>query len=89
MGVRITHASFAAEVQSEIPQLVRIISLFRLASSPQAQEPEGQKARYLVEALGWGHAVGMQRICDPRAPKGPGISEGYLPSASGVRITGT
>jgi hypothetical protein len=40
VGVGVTHASFSAEVQSEIPQMVRIIGFFRLASRTQPQEPE-------------------------------------------------
>jgi hypothetical protein len=55
VGVGVTHASFAAKVQSEIPQVVRTIGFFRLAPSAQPQEPEGQEPRHLVEALGGGH----------------------------------
>jgi hypothetical protein len=41
VGVGVTHASFAGEVQSELSQAVRIIGFFPLAASPQPQEPEG------------------------------------------------
>jgi hypothetical protein len=58
-SVGVTHASFAAEVQSEISQVVRTIGFFSLTSGAQPQEPEGQEARHLVEALGRGHRVGM------------------------------
>ena len=42
----------AREVQSELSQVVRIIGFFRLAPGAQPEEPEGQEARHLVEALG-------------------------------------
>jgi hypothetical protein len=62
MGVGVTHASFGGEVQSELSQVVRIIRFFRLAPGAQPQEPEGEEARHLVEALGGGHQVGIRWI---------------------------
>jgi hypothetical protein len=50
VGVGVTHASFAAEVQFEIPQVVRIIVFFPLASSPQPEESEGEEARHLIRS---------------------------------------
>jgi hypothetical protein len=55
MGVGVTHASFAAEVQSETPQVVRFIGFFRLPPSSQPEIAQRQQARHLVEALGGGY----------------------------------
>jgi hypothetical protein len=49
-----------AEVQSEIPQVVQFIDFLDLAPSPQPEEAKGEESRHLVEALGWGHEVGME-----------------------------
>jgi hypothetical protein len=57
MGVGVTHASFGAEIQSAIPQKVRIIVFFSPAPSPQPQEPQGEESRHLVEMLGRGQSV--------------------------------
>jgi hypothetical protein len=62
VGVGVTHASFAAEVQSEIAQVVRIIGFFPLASSAQPQEPESQESRDLVQALGGAHGGSAEAI---------------------------
>jgi hypothetical protein len=69
VGVGVTHASFAAEVQSEIPQVVRIIGFFPLAPSPQPQETESQEARHLVKALGGGHPDGAEAVRHGRRSK--------------------
>jgi hypothetical protein len=57
VGVGVTHASFGDEVQSERSQAVRTISFIPLAPSAQAQEPQGEESRHLVEALGGGQLV--------------------------------
>jgi hypothetical protein len=53
VGVGVTHASFGAEVQSELSQVVRFIGFFCLPASTQPQEPQGEEAGHLVETLGW------------------------------------
>jgi hypothetical protein len=60
MGVGVTHASFAAEVQSETPQVVRFIGFFLLAPSAQPEIAQRQQARDLVEALGGGDGSGVE-----------------------------
>jgi hypothetical protein len=57
VGIGVTHASFAAEVQSEPPQLVRTIGLFCTSARTKTQEPQGEESRHLVEALGRGQSV--------------------------------
>jgi hypothetical protein len=61
VGVGVTHASFAGEVQCELPQAVRIIGLFRFTASAQAKDAQRQEARHLVEALGGAEAIVMRR----------------------------
>jgi hypothetical protein len=53
VGVGVTHASFGGEVQSETPQVVRIIGFFGIPPGAQPEVAERQQARYLVEALGY------------------------------------
>ena len=67
VGVGVTDASFAAKVQSKLSQVVRVIDFFPLASSPQPQEPEGQEARHLVEALDGGQEVEVEGLRQPRS----------------------
>ena len=42
--------------------MVRSIWFFGLAPSAQPQEPEGEEARHLVEALGGGHGDGVEGL---------------------------
>jgi hypothetical protein len=57
VSVGVTHASFGAEVQSKLSQVVLTIGFFPLAPSPEPEEAERQEASHFVEALGRGQLV--------------------------------
>jgi hypothetical protein len=62
MGVGVTDASFGAAVQSELSKVIRASSFLLLAPSAQPEEPEGEEAGNLVETVGGGIVVGMERL---------------------------
>jgi hypothetical protein len=67
VGVGVTDASFAAEVQSELSQVVRIIGFFCTPACAKAEDAKGQEARHLVETLGRAHRGGAEVIAHRRA----------------------
>jgi hypothetical protein len=69
VGVGVTHASFGREVQSEPPQLVRIIGLFCTSARTETQDAEGEEPRHLVEAVGRGHRHGPEAVRHGRRSK--------------------